>query len=111
MLKELCIPQSNTPLIWCDNISVAAFAANSVFHACSKHIEIDLHFVRDKVLRKELLIQYVPSIDQLADVFTKHVPSCQFSVARTRLSVVPIPVSLRGDDKQTPASAADSSPL
>ncbi|RVW45412.1 putative mitochondrial protein [Vitis vinifera] len=67
-----------------------------------EHIEIDLHFVRDKVLRKELLIQYVPSIDQLADVFTKHVPSCQFSVARTRLSVVPIPVSLRGDDKQHP---------
>ena len=111
LLKELCIPQPDTPLIWCDNINAAALAANSVFHGRSKHIEIDLHFVRDKVLRKELLIQYVPSTDQLADVFTKHVPSCQFSVARTRLSVVPIPVSLRGDDKQTPASAADSSPL
>eukprot|EP00261_Vitis_vinifera_P032192 XP_019073435.1 PREDICTED: uncharacterized protein LOC109121971 [Vitis vinifera] len=73
----------------CDNISAAALAANSVFHARSKHIEIDLHFVRDKVLRKEFLIQYVLSTDQLADVFTKHVPSYQFSAARTRLSVVP----------------------
>ena len=63
-------------MIWCDNISAAPLAANSVFHARSKHIEIDLHFVRDKVIRKELLIQYVPSTDQLADVFTKYVPSC-----------------------------------
>ncbi|RVX23617.1 Retrovirus-related Pol polyprotein from transposon RE1 [Vitis vinifera] len=111
LLKELCIPQPDTPLIWCDNINAAALAANSVFHGRSKHIEIDLHFVRDKVLRKELLIQYVPSTDQLADVFTKHVPSCQFSAARTRLSVVPRPISLWGDDRQAPAPAADSSPL
>ncbi|RVW69234.1 Retrovirus-related Pol polyprotein from transposon RE1 [Vitis vinifera] len=83
-------------------LSATALAANSVFHARSKHIEIDLHFVRDKVLHKELLIQYVPPTDQLADVFTKHVPSCQFSAARTHLSVVPRPVSLRGDDRQTP---------
>ena len=110
LLKELCIPQQDTPLIWCDNISATALAANSVFHARSKHIEIDLHFVRDKVLHKELLIQYVPPTDQLADVFTKHVPSCQFSAARTRLSVVPRPVSLRGDDRQTPTSVADASP-
>ena len=107
LLKELCIPQSDTPLIWCDNISVAALAANSVFHAHSKHIEIDLHFVRNKVLRKELLIQYVPSTDQLADVFTKHVPNCQFSATRTCLSIVLRPVSLQGDDRQTPTSAAD----
>ncbi|RVW65975.1 Retrovirus-related Pol polyprotein from transposon RE1 [Vitis vinifera] len=82
LIKELCIPQPNTPLIWCDNISAAPLAANSVFHARSKHIEIDLHFVRDK-----------------------------FSAARTRFSVVPRPVSLRGDDRQAPAPAADSSPL
>ncbi|RVW13483.1 Retrovirus-related Pol polyprotein from transposon TNT 1-94 [Vitis vinifera] len=81
LLKELCIPQQDTPLIWCDNISATALAANSVFHARSKHIEIDLHFVRDK-----------------------------FSAARTRLSVVPRPVSLRGDDRQTPTSVADASP-
>ena len=96
LLKDLCIPQSDTPMIWCDNISVAAVAANSVFHTCSKHIELDLHFVRDKVIHRELLILYVPSTDQLANVFIKHVPSYQLSAARTRLSVVPRPVSLRG---------------
>ncbi|KAL6340541.1 hypothetical protein AAG906_010449 [Vitis piasezkii] len=64
----------------------------------SKHIEIDLHFVRDKVLHKELLIQYVPSTDQLLDVFTKHVPS-RFSATRTHLSVVPRHINLGMIDK------------
>ncbi|KAL6316772.1 hypothetical protein AAG906_021072 [Vitis piasezkii] len=84
LLKELCIPQPDTPLIWCDNISAAALAANSVFHARSKHIEIDLHFVRDKlsVLSRSYSSLYCPETCQLA-----------------------------GDDRQAPAPAADSSPL
>lgn len=48
VLKELCISQTFPPLVWCDNQSVAALAANPVFHARSKNIELDLHFIRDK---------------------------------------------------------------
>ena len=75
LLKELCIFQTSVPLLWCDNQSVTALAANLVSHACSKHVELDLHFIRDKVLRQEIQIQYIPSTDQVADIFTKHLPS------------------------------------
>uniref|UniRef100_A0A803PLF2 Reverse transcriptase Ty1/copia-type domain-containing protein n=1 Tax=Cannabis sativa TaxID=3483 RepID=A0A803PLF2_CANSA len=59
------------PIIWVDNQGVASLAANPVFHAKSKHIEIDLHFMRDQILAKEIEVRYVPSIDQTADILTK----------------------------------------
>ena len=49
LLKELHCPQLSVPILWCDNISAGHLAANPVFHARTKHIEIDVHFVRDKV--------------------------------------------------------------
>ncbi|KAL6348389.1 hypothetical protein AAG906_005694 [Vitis piasezkii] len=89
---------------------VSRSSAESEYRAlaflAAKHIEIDLHFVRDKVLHKELLIQYVPSTDRLADVFTKHVPS-QFSLVLVSL----LSETHHGDDRQAPAPTADSSPL
>jgi hypothetical protein len=42
-----------------------------IFHARTKHIEIDYHFVRERVARKELLIKFISSKDQVADGFTK----------------------------------------
>ncbi|RVW21947.1 Retrovirus-related Pol polyprotein from transposon RE2 [Vitis vinifera] len=50
----------------------------SGLHSRSKHIELDLHFIREKVLRQELQICYVPSTDQLADILTKHLSISQF---------------------------------
>ncbi|KAL6316356.1 hypothetical protein AAG906_017993 [Vitis piasezkii] len=58
---ELCLSSSSPPLLWCDNKSAAHLAANPMFHARTKHIEMDLHFIRDHVLRKQLIIQYLPS--------------------------------------------------
>ncbi|RVW39002.1 Retrovirus-related Pol polyprotein from transposon RE1 [Vitis vinifera] len=97
LLQELCLPTS-PPILWCDNQSAAHLAANSVFHSRSKHIELDLHFIREKVLRQELQICYVPSGDQLADIFTKHLPITQFCNLRSKLTVTYPPLSLRGDD-------------
>ena len=43
-----------TPLIWCDNVSSISLASNPVFHARTKHLEVNYHYVRDKVTRREL---------------------------------------------------------
>ena len=101
LLRELGISQLTPPLIWCDNRSVAALAANPVFHARSKHIESDLHFIRDKVLQGDLKIQYIPIAQQVADVFTKHLSSAQFLLFRKQLSIVPRLVHLWGDDNSS----------
>ena len=46
---------------------------------CTKHIEIDYHFVGEKVLRRDLLIKFISTQDQLADLFTKGFPSPRFN--------------------------------
>jgi histone deacetylase 1/2 len=71
VLKELGIFQHAPPILWCDNLGATFLCANPVFHARTKHIEIDFHFVREKVAAGTLRVQFIPSRDQLADIFTK----------------------------------------
>ncbi|MDV3146696.1 MAG: reverse transcriptase domain-containing protein, partial [Sweet potato little leaf phytoplasma] len=56
LLYEIGVPIRTKPVLWCDNMSAGALATNPVFHACTKHIEIDVHFVRDQVLRGDLTV-------------------------------------------------------
>ena len=76
VLKELGVHQPSPPVLWCDNLGATYLSANPVFHARTKHIEIDFHFVREKVALGALGARFISSGDQLADVFTK--PITQF---------------------------------
>jgi hypothetical protein len=60
-------------MLWCDNLGATYLSVNPVFHARIKHIEIDYHFVRERVARKQLNVQFISTNDQLADGFTKTV--------------------------------------
>ncbi|GJZ27997.1 putative RNA-directed DNA polymerase [Tanacetum coccineum] len=57
LLHELGIRSSSPPILWCDNLSATYLSANLIFHACTKHVEIDFHFVREKVAQGDLQIQ------------------------------------------------------
>ena len=61
--------------------------ANAVLHSRTKHIEIDLFFVCEKVVAKMLSVQYVPAEDQTADIFTKPLSSMFFSRLRNKLGI------------------------
>ena len=74
LLGELGVFQSRSACLWCDNLGATYLSANPVFHARTKHIEVDFHFVRDRVARKVLDIRFIPSQDQVADGFTKPLP-------------------------------------
>ena len=78
LIKDLGVFLRTPSILWCDNISTLALASNSVFHARTKHIKVDYHFVREKVLRRDLLLKLVASHDQLADILTKRLPSPRF---------------------------------
>jgi hypothetical protein len=71
LLKELGVSRQRTPILWCDNLGATYLTANPVFHARTKHIEIDFHFVRERVASGALQVRFISSNDQLADVFTK----------------------------------------
>ena len=77
-----------TPLVtWCDNLSTIMLVSNPILYARTKHIELDLYIVRENVLQRKVLVQQVPSIDQVADVLTKVVSSTQFVNLRNKLKV------------------------
>jgi len=71
LLKELRIKSPPAARLWCDNIGAKYLLANPVFHARSKHIEVDYHFVRERVARRLLDIEYISTKEQVADGFTK----------------------------------------
>jgi hypothetical protein len=71
LLKELNIFSPKAARLWCDNLGAKYLSANPVFHDMLKHIEVDYHFVRERVFRKLLIIDFVSSKDQVADGFTK----------------------------------------
>ncbi|GJW95513.1 ribonuclease H-like domain-containing protein [Tanacetum coccineum] len=68
-----------------------------IVHQRTKHIEIDIHFVRDLVAAGEVRVLHVPSRYQYADIFTKGLPSALFEEFRTSLSVRCPPASTAGE--------------
>ncbi|GJU81192.1 ribonuclease H-like domain-containing protein [Tanacetum coccineum] len=78
LLHELHSPLLTATLVYCDNISAVCMSAKPVQHQRTKHIEIDIHFVRDMVKAGHVRLLHVPSRFQYADVFTKGLPSALF---------------------------------
>ena len=70
LLKDLHLYIKYAPILSCDNVGALSLASNSVFHARTKHVEVDYHFVREKGVRKDIVVKYISTIDQLADIFT-----------------------------------------
>lgn len=75
-------------MVFCDNMSTAALAHNPVLHSRTKHMELDLFFVREKVMEKSLQVIHVPTDDQYADILTKSLSPSNFTVFRDKLRVV-----------------------
>lgn len=94
-------PIIHTPVMWCDNTSAAAIAVNPMQHSRTKHIEIDVHYVRDQVLSKQLRVGYVPSSEQVADCLSKPLTYSCFWFLRDKLGVTDAPIRLRGAIKIT----------
>jgi hypothetical protein len=85
-LAELHSPLSRSTLVYCDNVSVV-YLSNPVQHQRTKHVEIDLHFVRDYVAAGAVRVLHVPTTSQFADIFTKGLPSSTFAEFRSSLNI------------------------
>jgi len=86
-LKEYGVNFDKVPLL-CDNESAIKIAYNPVDHIRTKHIEIRHHFIRDHVNRGDIELMYVPTKDNLADIFTKPLDEARFCYLRNELNIV-----------------------
>jgi hypothetical protein len=78
LLADLFGHVLDSTVIHCDNQSCVKLLENPMFHDKSKHIEIKYHYIQDMVHRKAVLVQYLPTNEQVADVLTKPLTRTKF---------------------------------
>jgi hypothetical protein len=90
LLTDLHMPVSDPITLFCDNQDALHIVKNHVFHERTRHIEMDCHFIRDKILQGEVVTRYVISSQQLVDVFTKALGKEKFKQLICKLGVIDI---------------------
>ncbi|KAJ9567440.1 hypothetical protein OSB04_003406 [Centaurea solstitialis] len=96
LLLELHRPLTKASLVYSDNVSAIYLSGNPVQHQRTKHIELDIHFVREHVQKGLVRILHMPSRFQIADIFTKGLPRVLFDDFRSSLSIRSPPASTAG---------------
>ncbi|PKU62931.1 Retrovirus-related Pol polyprotein from transposon TNT 1-94 [Dendrobium catenatum] len=87
LATDFNIPQLTPTTIYCDNMSSIALAHNPVFHARTKHIEIDYHFISGHIQQGNITVTHIASEDQISDILTKSLPINRFYSLRSKLTI------------------------
>jgi len=88
-------------VIYYDNINSILLANNPVYHARTKHIEMHYHFIREKVLTREINLIHVNIKDQVADIFTKALSTNKLRKSLKMFIVLEVDLSLMGSVKNS----------
>ncbi|KAL5040636.1 hypothetical protein RTP6_7843 [Batrachochytrium dendrobatidis] len=80
MLSELGLTQERATILYSDSQSAIANTENQApNHATTKHMDVKLKFLRDQVSQKNILVRYIRTQDQIADIMTKGLPRIAFA--------------------------------
>ena len=90
LLMEVGIKTSMSAMLWCDNQASMHIASNPVFQERTKHIEIDCHFVREKIQLGLIPTRYVKTGEQLEDIFTKPLSGDRVNYLCNKLGMINI---------------------
>ena len=90
LLMEVGIETPVPAKLWCDNQVALHIASKLLFHERTKHIEIDCHFIREKIQLGLISTGYVKTREQLGDIFTKVLSGDRVSYLCNKLSMINI---------------------
>jgi hypothetical protein len=85
MLKELGLRTQLGSLVYGDNQSAIAVSKNGVKGERTKHVDIKYHFVTETVERGDVVLKWIPTTEQQADIFTKALAAPVFTHLRQQL--------------------------
>ncbi|KAB2611660.1 hypothetical protein D8674_019692 [Pyrus ussuriensis x Pyrus communis] len=88
LIKDVYQPRDKSTTLFCDNQSAIKLSSNPVFHARTKHIEIEHHFIREKVLDGTIKNKHVSSKENVADIFTKALSRGPFEALHVKLGLI-----------------------
>ncbi|CAI8599637.1 unnamed protein product [Vicia faba] len=87
LLTELHVPFL-PPTLFCHNVSVVFLSHNPVLHAHTKHVELNIHFVRERVVARQLQVKHISAHAQIADTLTKPLGTRTFQLFCGKLKVI-----------------------
>ena len=87
LLEELKMTGSSPMKLYCDNKATISVAHNPVLHDRTKHVEVDKHFIKEKIGNGLVCMTYIPTEEQVADVFTKGLHKRQFDFLVGKLAM------------------------
>jgi hypothetical protein len=88
VLQELRIPHPPSARLQCDNMRAKYLASNPIFHSRMKHVEVDYHFVRDRMVKKLLDVRFISTNDQVTDGFTKALSQGRLRESQRNLNLI-----------------------
>ncbi|RVW36312.1 Retrovirus-related Pol polyprotein from transposon RE2 [Vitis vinifera] len=97
LLRELRFGKDEQMKLICDNQATLHIASNPVFHERTKHIEVDCHFIREKITSGCVATSFVNSNDQLADIFTKSLRGPRIKYTCNKLGAYDVYAQLEGE--------------
>ena len=77
-LRELCSAPDDPLILNCNNQGVITLAKDNKFHTCTKHIDMCYHFIHEAVEDRKVMVQYIPTRDNVSDIFTKPLAKAKF---------------------------------
>ena len=86
-MEDYSLRYTNIPIM-CDNTSAINLSKNPIQHSRSKHIEIKHHFIRDHVQKKDIVLSFVDTENQLADILTKPLVEDRFNFLKEKLQII-----------------------
>ena len=96
LLKELRIPIEESMMVFCDNQATISIAKNHVHYSRTKHVELDRHFIKEKMKEGILNLVHIPHL-QVTDILTKALARIKFEELTSKLGMINIYSKLEGE--------------